>query len=140
MFADVSLQVNREDRIGLVGPNGAGKTTLFSLILQADAPDAGTISLQRGTSLGYLPQENAPIGDETVLDLTTAISPEITQLQTFLNTACPEADHSGEYHHAKARFDELGGFQLQAKAKQILAGLGFRERDFNRPCRELSGG
>src|SRR5215813_2619933 len=54
LFADASLQVNREDRIGLVGPNGAGKTTLFSLILQLEAPDAGTIALQRGTTLGYL--------------------------------------------------------------------------------------
>ncbi len=140
LFADASLQVNREDRIGLVGPNGAGKTTLFSMILGLEVPDGGTISLQRGTALGYLPQENAPVADETVLELTTATSPEISELQRYLNSAGPDAHDSGEYHHAHARFDELGGFQLQAKGKSILAGLGFHEKDFERPCRELSGG
>src|SRR5437762_2784589 len=113
LFADASLQVNREDRIGLVGPNGAGKTTLFSLILGLEPPDIGTISLQRGTSLGYLPQENAPITDETVLESTTAVSPELSRLQRYLKNGDTEAEHSGEYHHAKARFDELGGSQLQ---------------------------
>jgi ATP-binding cassette, subfamily F, member 3 len=140
IFADAALQVNRGDRIGLVGPNGAGKTTLFSLILKLETPDAGTISLQRGTTLGYLPQENAPVADETVLELATAVSPEITELQRQLNQHDADADHSGEYHHAKARFDEMGGFQVQAKAKRILVGLGFPEKDFDRPCRELSGG
>ena len=62
LFADVSLQVNREDRIGLVGPNGAGKSTLLGLILGTTAPDTGTIALQRGITVGYLPQENAQIG------------------------------------------------------------------------------
>src|SRR5262245_40684817 len=93
LFADASLQVNRGDRIGLVGPNGAGKTTLFSLILQLEAPDAGTITLQRGTTLGYLPQENAPVADETVLELATAISPEISELQRYLKNAGSQADH-----------------------------------------------
>src|SRR5579884_2486476 len=69
LFADVSLQVNRGDRIGLVGPNGAGKSTLFSLILQKESPDSGTITLQRNVSVGFLPQESAPAGEETVLEL-----------------------------------------------------------------------
>src|SRR5262249_33711395 len=140
LFAEASLQVNREDRIGLVGPNGAGKTTLFRMVLQVETPDQGTITLQRGTTLGYLPQENASVSDETVLELTTALSPEISDLGRCLTRANSAADPSGEYHHAKARFDELGGFQLQAKAKKILAGLGFREKAFDRPCQELSGG
>ena len=67
LFDDVTLQVNREDRIGLVGPNGAGKTTLFSLILGETPADTGEVSMERGVKLGYLPQESAPFGDETVI-------------------------------------------------------------------------
>ena len=59
LFSDVTLQVNRGDRIGLVGPNGAGKSTLFALILQKESPDAGTITFQRNTTVGFLPQESA---------------------------------------------------------------------------------
>ena len=63
LFADVTLQVNRQDRIGLVGPNGAGKTTLFSIILGEEPSDTGSMSSERGVSIGYLPQENAPVAD-----------------------------------------------------------------------------
>ncbi len=141
LFSDVTLQVNRGDRIGLVGPNGAGKSTLFSLILKNDEPDTGLVTFQRNTTVGFLPQESAPAGDETVLELATAITPEIQKLQQQLKaweTSHPDAvDHHDDIH---ARFDELGGYQLESKAKQILAGLSFRETDFNRPAREMSGG
>ena len=141
LFKEVTLQVNREDRIGLVGPNGAGKSTLFSLILEKEAPDTGTITFQRNVTVGFLPQESAPAGEETVLEMATAITPEIQKLQQQLKAW--EADHPAEIEHhddIHARFDELGGYQLESKAKKILAGLSFRESDFNRPAREMSGG
>ena len=145
LFAEATLQVNREDRIGLVGPNGAGKTTLFSIILGQEAADEGTTSCERGVRIGYLPQENAPVGDETVVELATAITPEYTRLRRILKAW--EADHPVEALHTEDihddvhdRFNELGGYRLEAKAKQVLAGLGFREEDFNRPAREMSGG
>src|SRR5437870_5971464 len=145
LFADVTLQVNREDRIGLVGPNGAGKTTLFSIILGEELADEGKISCERGVSIGYLPQENAPVGDETVIELSTGVTPEFTRLRRILKAW--EANHPVEalrpediHDDIHDRFDELGGYRLEAKAKQILAGLGFREKDFDRPAREMSGG
>ncbi|HWH71993.1 MAG TPA: ABC-F family ATP-binding cassette domain-containing protein [Candidatus Sulfotelmatobacter sp.] len=145
LFADATLQVNREDRIGLVGPNGAGKTTLFSIILGEESADAGEVTLERGISFGYLPQESAPISDETVVELATAITPEYTKLRRILKAW--EADHPTEALHSEDihddvhdRFNELGGYRLEAKAKQILAGLSFREQDFDRPAREMSGG
>jgi ATP-binding cassette, subfamily F, member 3 len=145
LFTDATLQVNREDRIGLVGPNGAGKTTLFSIILRQEPPDEGKVTFERGTNFGYLPQENAPAGDETVIELATAITPEYTKLRRILKAW--EADHPVEALHSEEihddvhdRFNELGGFRLEAKAKQILAGLSFREKDFDRPAREMSGG
>src|SRR5437763_14525991 len=91
LFADVSLQVNREDRIGLVGPNGAGKTTLFSIVLGQEQPDEGEITFERGISFGYLPQENAPISDETVIELATGITPEYIKLRRILKSW--DADH-----------------------------------------------
>jgi ATP-binding cassette subfamily F protein 3 len=141
LFENVSLQVNREDRLGLVGPNGAGKSTLFSLILGVDSPDAGSINFEKNVALGHLPQESAPAGDETVLELAIAITPEIADLQRKIK-AWDSAHPSELEHHENihARYDELGGYQLEPKAKRILAGLSFREKDFNRPLKEMSGG
>ena len=141
LFEDAALQVNRGDRIGLVGPNGAGKSTLFSLVLGHDTPDTGEVNIERNTTLGHLPQETAPVGEETVLELATAITPEIAELQRRLKAF--EAGHDAEshdFHEVQARFDELGGYQLEPKAKNILHGLAFRERDFNRPLKAMSGG
>jgi ATP-binding cassette subfamily F protein 3 len=145
LFADVTLQLNREDRIGLVGPNGAGKSTLFSIILGDEEADSGKVMKERNVVLGYLPQESAPVGDETVLELATAISPEFVKLRRLILSWDSDhhiaPDHVEEIHDdAHNRFHELGGYQLDAKAKQILSGLGFREKDFDRPARELSGG
>jgi ATP-binding cassette subfamily F protein 3 len=145
LFADVTLQVNREDRIGLVGPNGAGKSTLFSIILGEESADTGETSSERGISIGHLPQETAAAGDETVVELATAITPEFIKLRRILKAW--DADHPIEALHPEDihddvhdRFNELGGYRLEAKAKQILAGLSFRESDFDRPAREMSGG
>jgi ATP-binding cassette subfamily F protein 3 len=110
LFRDVSLQVNRGDRIALVGPNGAGKSTLFSLILGQAAPDEGRIALERNMRIGYLPQEHMAAGNETVLEL-----------------ACGDADHETNW-------------EIEPKAKRILAGLAFGESDFQRPAGTLSGG
>src|ERR1700679_4260634 len=84
LFADVSLFIKREDRLGLVGPNGAGKSTLFNLIIGNETPDTGTITWERGADYGFLPQESVPPGDDTVLDLATAITPEFATLRNQL--------------------------------------------------------
>ena len=141
LFEDASLQVNRGERIGLVGPNGAGKSTLFNLALGYDWPDEGEVTIERNATIGHLPQETAPAGDETVLELAIAITPEITELQRRLKAF--EAGHdieSHDYHEVQARYDELGGYQLEPRAKTILRGLAFRERDFDRPAKAMSGG
>src|SRR5207253_2098013 len=81
LFDDVSLQVNRGDRIGLVGPNGAGKSTLFALLLGDASPDNGTIAIEKNATIGFLPQETAAAGDEPVLDLALAVSPALGHAQ-----------------------------------------------------------
>jgi len=119
LFSDVSLQVNRGNRIGLIGPNGAGKSTLFSLILGHDSPDQGAIVLQKGARAGYLPQESVPAGKETILELALLGGSPNSSTAEIVD----ELDH-----------------QREAKAKRILSGLAFRERDFTRPNSEFSGG
>jgi ATP-binding cassette subfamily F protein 3 len=124
LFEEVSLQVNRGDRLGLIGANGSGKSTLFSLILGRDQPDNGSIHLQRNARIGFLPQENAPGDEETVLQLAvlrdwSALDP--TRSQASLDST--ETD-----------------FEREAKAKRMLSGLAFRVKDFDRPAKEFSGG
>ena len=134
LFSDVSLQINRGDRLGLVGPNGAGKTTLFNLILGEESTDAGTVDLQRHLDLGFLPQESLPVKDETVLELALSVRPGFLEVhRQILN---------GEHVETEAYelYNEVGGAQLEAKAKRILSGLSFRESDFDRPATEMSGG
>jgi ATP-binding cassette subfamily F protein 3 len=141
LFEEASLQINRGDRVGLIGPNGAGKSTLFSLILGLEEPDAGTITRERNVTVGHLPQESAPAGKETVLELAMAVTPEMADLQRRIKAWDTEHPAEGEHHeNIHARYDELGGYQLEPKAKRILAGLSFREKDFNRPLAEMSGG
>ena len=138
LFEDASLQINARDRIGLIGANGAGKSTLFSLILGGSQPDEGSVSLQRGRTVGFLPQESAPSGEETVLQLATSTSPAMAAAYARMREFPDE--HSAEHHEAASVFLELDGYNLEAKAKGILAGLAFRETDFDRPARTMSGG
>ena len=77
LFEEASLQLNRGDRIGLVGPNGAGKSTLLAVILGREQPDGGSVVWERGANYGYLPQESAAVGNETVLQLACAVSEEM---------------------------------------------------------------
>ncbi len=118
LFSEVSLFVARTDRFGLVGANGAGKTTLFNLILGEESPDDGTITWERGADFGYLPQESAPAGDETILHLATSGKKLV-----------PENDEDYDID-----------WTLEPRAKKILAGLGFREEDHLKPAKTFSGG
>jgi ATP-binding cassette subfamily F protein 3 len=117
LFAEVSLFIARTDRLGLIGPNGAGKSTLFGLILGEEKPDTGTIEWERGADFGYLPQESAPAGDETILHIATSgkkLEPD-------------EDDYDIDY-------------TLEPRAKKILAGLGFKEGDALKLAKTFSGG
>jgi ATP-binding cassette, subfamily F, member 3 len=126
LFEDGALQVNRGDRVALVGPNGSGKSTLFSILLGIEEPDTGRVAMQRGVRVGFLPQESVPVNEETVLELAT------TPIR-----------HAAS-HETGAQYDETLGHgdvqQLEAKAKRILKGLSFRETDFTRQARTMSGG
>src|SRR5207302_1053629 len=129
------------DRIGLVGPNGAGKSTLFSLILGEASPDAGQITIEKSSTIGFLPQETAAAKDETVLELALATTPELSEAQKVIKQhELGSGSDDGAYHRALHIFDEHGGWQLEPKAKRVLAGLAFCESDFDRTAHAMSGG
>jgi ATP-binding cassette subfamily F protein 3 len=124
--------VNRGERIGLVGANGVGKSTLFSLILGDASADEGRVSIEKGATIGFLPQESAAADDRTVLELTT------NQAATADGVLKESAGaYAPSVHHPA---DDADVWQIEAKAKRILHGLAFRESDFHRPLRALSGG
>jgi ATP-binding cassette, subfamily F, member 3 len=126
LFEDAVLQVNRGERIALIGPNGAGKTTLFSILLGLDEADTGEVALQRGLKVGYLPQESAPVNDETVLEVATAL---------LRDPASKDQDLLSKEDSFSSDLQ-----QVEAKAKRILRGLGFRETDYARQAKTMSGG
>lgn len=141
LFEDAQMQVNYGERVALVGPNGAGKSTLFSIILKQDTPDAGKVDRDEWTMVGYLPQESEPVGDETVMEVATGQAGEMTALEATLRTLEEEGKVDvPEYLEAQAKYDALSNPQVEAKAKKILRGLGYKESDFFRMAKEMSGG
>jgi len=150
LFKDCSLQIGARDRIGLIGPNGSGKTTLFRMILGEESFENGEILIAKGVKMGYLPQEVISFRGDTVLDEVLKSVSSITTLQdkmkileeelaTIDDTKAQEK-LAKEYGKLHEHYTLLGGYGLEAEAKQILDGLGFKERDFNRLTDELSGG
>ena len=138
LFREVSLRMMRGEKMGLVGANGAGKTTLFSILLGEEEEEEGKIEWERGTRIGYLPQESAPTREETVLELATSITTELAQALKILRENSDP--NSQERLDAQEKFAELEGYNLEAKAKKILSGLAFHPEDFNKPAHTLSGG
>jgi len=141
LFENASMQVNYGECVALVGPNGAGKSTLFSIILREDEPDTGAIERDEWTMVGYLPQEAEASGSETVLEVATGRVGELPGIEARLR----ELEKAGtvdvpEYLEAHAKFDALNDPQVEAKAKKMLHGLGFKDGDFHRAAREMSGG
>ncbi|MBL7151868.1 MAG: ABC-F family ATP-binding cassette domain-containing protein [Candidatus Omnitrophica bacterium] len=141
LFNNVSLSINRGEKIGLIGPNGSGKTTLFSLILGEAEPSAGEVRVNKGIHIGYLPQESSFKSERTVLAELTEGDERIMRLkkekEELEEAGAAASERYGEVLH---RLETMGFFELEHKAKKILMGLGFKERDFTRPITRMSGG
>jgi ATPase subunit of ABC transporter with duplicated ATPase domains len=150
LFLDASMAVFRGEKIGLVGPNGAGKSTIFRMIVKEEEPDSGSIVTEKRISIGYFSQSVGEMGGRTVLEETIAGAGEVATVahelhELELAMADPErADELdkliarfGEVQH---RFDELDGYGLESRAREILAGLGFAPEVVERDVGELSGG
>ncbi|HVW29307.1 MAG TPA: ABC-F family ATP-binding cassette domain-containing protein [Polyangiaceae bacterium] len=150
LFLDASMSVNRGEKVGLVGPNGAGKSTIFRMITRQEPPDGGQIAVDRGVTIGYFSQDVGEMSGRSVLEETMAgagaVSDAARELHA-LEQALADPARAGEldalverFGHAQSRFDELGGYALESKAREILAGLGFREDVVEDDVGKLSGG
>jgi len=142
LFRDVSLALSPGRRVALVGANGQGKTTLLEILVGDREPDRGSITKPRDLRVGYLPQEIPSEDDGTVLDTVLGGRPDVMRLHHLLaagptGTGPEELDAYGE---AQTRFEQLGGYALEAEAHAVLAGLGFAPADADRQVSELSGG
>lgn len=150
LYSNATLQLNAGERWALVGPNGAGKTTLLKIIMGLESADEGTVTFAKDATLGYLEQETELMGDRTALNEVIESAHEIKQWERKINdlslkiTETPEGatlnKYLDDYAHAMERFERLGGYELESKARQILAGLGFPVEDFDKPAKEFSGG
>ena len=141
LFDDVSLNINRGEKIGLVGPNGAGKSTLFAFILGEIGLSAGSVQVMKDIHIGYLPQEASFNSQHTVLTELIEGDRRIANLKEEKEQLeeSNKAD-SMRYGDILHNLEALGFFELEHKAKKILMGLGFKQTDFDRPIQNLSGG
>ena len=150
LYTGATLQLNAGERWALVGPNGSGKTTLLRIIMGEESPDDGTVSFAKDTTVGYLEQETHLAGEKSALAEVVDSAHEVKHVerqvaelerQISATEPGPELDALLErYGHAQDRFERLGGYELEARARQILGGLGFPVEDFDKPACDFSGG
>ena len=150
VFIEASAALNRGEKIGLVGPNGAGKTTLFRLIVGRVQPDEGQVSTDRGITIGYFSQDVGEMsGRSAVAEVmdgagpVSVIAAELAKLEAAL--ADPgRADEMDNlialYGEVQGRFEELGGYALEGRAREVLAGLNFSPEMMDADVGGLSGG
>jgi ATPase subunit of ABC transporter with duplicated ATPase domains len=150
LFVDASFQLNPGEKVGLVGPNGAGKTTLFRMIVGEEAADDGDVSVPRKLSIGYFRQDVGEMSGRSVLDEAIAGSGRVGDLHhelEALNHAMADPAQADDMDRILARFgevqeeyDHLGGYALEAQAREILHGLGFDDERIGGDVGALSGG
>ena len=150
LFIDASAAVHKGEKVGLVGPNGSGKSTIFRYLMKEEQPDEGSVAIDRGVSMGWFRQDVGEMSGRTVLeevldgagDVST-VGRELKQLERDM--ADPDKGDQMErlierFGVVQARFDELGGYALEGRAREILAGLGFRDSVIENDVGALSGG
>jgi len=152
LFRNVSFIINKKDRVGLVGHNGSGKTTLLRILAGSQSPESGEVVIPSTARIGFLPQEMELRSDKTIYDETIAAFDEILALKTDIDRLSREIAEREDYEtqsyqklihrlsDANEKFQLLGGQSMDADVEKVLAGLGFKRSDFNRPVAEFSYG
>ena len=150
LFVDASLQLNPGEKVGLTGPNGAGKSTVFRLIVGEESPDDGEVALPRRLSLGYFRQDMGEMKGRSVIDEAIAgsgkvgeLHHELEQLQHDMSDPDKADDMDRileRYGEVQAQYQDLGGYELEAKAKEVMHGLGFNDAQIEGDVGALSGG
>ncbi|MEO8215806.1 MAG: ABC-F family ATP-binding cassette domain-containing protein [Acidobacteriota bacterium] len=150
LFVDASFQLNPGEKVGLVGPNGAGKSTLFRMITGEEEPEEGTVSIPKKLTVGLFRQEVDEMSGRPVLDEAIAGSGRLGDLHhelIELEQLMSHPDQSADFERVLARFGEvqeeyqhLGGYELEARAREVLLGLGFDDEQIDGDVGALSGG
>ena len=150
LFVDASLQLNPGEKVGLTGPNGAGKSTVFRLIVGEEKPDDGEVALPKRLTIGYFRQDMGEMSGRSVIDEAIAGSGKVGELHHELeklqhDMADPDkADDMdrilARYGEVQAQYQDLGGYELEAKAKEVMHGLGFNDEQIDGDVGALSGG
>ena len=150
LFIEASAALQKGEKIGLVGPNGAGKTTLFRMITGQEPPDEGEVLVERGITIGYFSQDVGEMaGRSAVVEVmdgagpVSVVSGELAELEAAM--ADPDqADAMDQiierYGEAQHRFEELGGYALEGRAREVLSGLSFTQEMMDGDVGKLSGG
>ena len=150
LFVDAAAAIHRGEKVGLVGPNGAGKSTIFRLIMREESPDDGQVSIDRGVTVGYFSQDVGEMAGRSAvaetMDGAGAVAEVAAELR-LLEQALADPARADEldrlvarFGDVQARYDELGGYALEARAREILAGLGFSQAMQDGDVGALSGG
>jgi ATPase subunit of ABC transporter with duplicated ATPase domains len=150
IFIEASAALQKGEKIGLVGPNGAGKTTLFRMINRQEEPDEGQILIDRGVSIGFFSQDVGEMaGRSAVAEVMDGAGPvsEVGAQLAKLEAAMADPDQADQldailerFGDVQSRFEELGGYALEGKAREVLDGLGFSQEMMDRDVGKLSGG
>ncbi len=150
VFVDASFQLNSGEKVGLVGPNGAGKTTLFRMIVGEEFPDEGEVTVPKKVTVGYFRQDVEEMAGRSALDEAIAGSGRLGDLHhelEALQQAMEDPDRADEMDKVLARFGEvqeeyehLGGYTLEAQAREVLHGLGLADDQIDGDVGALSGG
>jgi ATPase subunit of ABC transporter with duplicated ATPase domains len=150
IFVDASFQLNPGEKVGLVGPNGAGKTTLFRMVVGEESPDEGEVSVPKKLTIGYFRQDVEEMKGRSVLDEAIAGSGRAGDLHhelEDLQRAMEDPARSNEmdkildrFGHVQEEYDHLGGYALEAQAREVLHGLGFQDDQIDGDVGALSGG
>jgi ATPase subunit of ABC transporter with duplicated ATPase domains len=150
LFIEASATLQKGEKAGLVGPNGAGKTTLFRMMTGQEQPDEGQVSVDRGVTIGYFSQDVGEMSGRSavaeVMDGAGAVSTVAIELKA-LEAAMADPDRADEmdeiiarYGEVQARFEELDGYALETRAREVLAGLSFSQEMMEGDVGALSGG
>ncbi|NVN35547.1 ABC-F family ATP-binding cassette domain-containing protein [Komagataeibacter swingsii] len=150
VFIEASAALQKGEKIGLVGPNGAGKTTLFRMITGQDEPDEGNILVDRGATIGFFSQDVGEMAGRSavaeVMDGAGAVS-EVAAELSALEAALADPEQMDQldsilerFGEVQARFEELGGYALDSRAREVLHGLGFSQEMMDGDVGRLSGG
>jgi ATPase subunit of ABC transporter with duplicated ATPase domains len=148
LFVDASFQINPGEKVGLVGPNGAGKSTVFRLIVGEDSADDGNVEKPKKLTVGYFRQDVGDLRGRSILSETCAGAGEVSELADQLATLTVRLEAAGDdmdevvmkFGEVQARYQDLGGYELEARAQEILAGLGFAQDVIGNDVSTLSGG